>query len=71
MSIHVLKRKQDAKTKLTKQNQYASARNQPFSLNMTNRGSVRSVPVMGGLWGRGGARKSGGAHDDSGGTCST
>ena len=47
MSIHVLKRKQDAKTKLTKQNQYASARNQPFSLNMTNRGSVRSVPVMG------------------------
>lgn len=47
MSIHVLKRKQDAKTKLTKQNQYASARNQPFSLNMTNRGSIRSAPVMG------------------------
>lgn len=45
MSIHVLKRKQDAKTKLTKQNQYASARNEPFALNMTNRGKVRSVSV--------------------------
>ena len=47
MSIHVLKRKLDAKTKLTKQNQYASARNEPFSLNMTNRGTIRSAPVMG------------------------
>ena len=47
MSLHVLKRKANEKTKLTKQNQYASARNMPFSLNMTNRGVVRSTPVIG------------------------
>ena len=47
MSIHVLKRKAAAKAKLTIQNQYASARNEPFAINMTNRGSVRSTPVMG------------------------
>ena len=47
MSLHVLKRKANEKTKLIKQNQYASARNMPFSLNMTNRGVVRSVPVKG------------------------
>ena len=47
MSIHVLKRKMNEKAKLNKQNQYASARGDPFALNMTNRGSVRSNPVMG------------------------
>jgi len=30
------------KTKLTKQNQYASSRGEPFALNVTNRGSIRS-----------------------------
>lgn len=47
MSIHVLKRKAAAKAKLTIQNQYASARNEPFAINMTNRGSVRNAPVLG------------------------
>ena len=42
MSIHVLKRKMNEKTKLTKQNQYASSRGEPFALNVTNRGSIRS-----------------------------
>jgi hypothetical protein len=43
MSIHVLKRKADARKKLTMQNQYAGK----WALNMTNRGVVRSNPVMG------------------------
>ena len=47
MSLHVLKRKAAAKSKLNIQNQYASARGQPFALNMTNRGGIRSAPVMG------------------------
>jgi len=38
MSIHVLKRKMNEKTKLTKQNQYAGK----WALNVTNRGSIRS-----------------------------
>ena len=42
MSIHVLRRKMNEKTKLTKQNQYASSRGEPFALNVTNRGSIRS-----------------------------
>ena len=47
MSIHVLKRKANARAKLNIQNQYASNRGEPFSLNMTGRGTVRSAPVMG------------------------
>ena len=47
MSIHVLKRKAAARSKLNIQNQYASARGEPFALNMTNRGGIRSMPVMG------------------------
>ena len=42
MSIHVLRRKMNEKTKLTMQNQYASSRGEPFALNVTNRGSIRS-----------------------------
>ena len=47
MSIAVLKKKANARAKLTRQNQHASVRGEPFALNVTNRGVVRNTPVMG------------------------
>jgi len=47
MSLAVLRRKANEKTKLNMQNRYAGQRGQPFALNMVGRGKVRSNPVMG------------------------
>ena len=47
MSLAVLRRKANEKTKLNMQNRYAGQRGQPFALNMIGRGTVKSNPVMG------------------------
>lgn len=47
MSLAILRRKANEKTKLNMQNRYAGQRGQPFALNMVGRGTVKSNPVMG------------------------
>mgnify|MGYP001445168440 CR=1 FL=1 len=47
MSLAVLRRKANEKTKLNMQNRYAGQRGQPFALNIIGRGTVRSNPVVG------------------------
>ena len=47
MSLAVLRRKANEKSKLNIQNKYASARGEPFALNVIGRGTVRSKPTMG------------------------